>query len=178
MEQQIRDTFPLSEGPGAFDIASTPLTPVARTPQLAWSGVDGPLRFTPAPHKRMKTRAASRRVLIIEDDPASLELYDFLLRSFGYTTNLATNGEEGLAKARFGVPDLILCDIRLPLLGGVEVMKRIKADPFLRSIPIIALTIFSSPGHRERFMAAGFDGYMAKPTIPQDFIRQIQKFLN
>lgn len=118
-----------------------------------------------------------RRILIIEDDPSSRELYDLLLQAFGFATNLAVNGEAGLVQARSFGPDLILCDIRLPGLNGVEVMQRLKADPFFRGIPIIALTIYSSQGQRERLLAAGFDGYLAKPTIPEDFIREIQNFL-
>jgi CheY-like chemotaxis protein len=119
-----------------------------------------------------------RRILIIEDDPLSLELYDDLLQSFGYATLLATNGEAALALARSTRPDLILCDIRLPSLGGVEIMKQLKAEPDLRHIPIIAATIFSSAGHCERFLEAGFDGYIAKPIIPEVFIQQIESVIN
>jgi CheY-like chemotaxis protein len=128
--------------------------------------------------RQLRTTAQSgRRILIIEDDPSSRELYDFLLQHFGHATLLAVNGEEGLALARSTRPDLILCDIRLPKLGGMEVMKELKADGSLRHIPIIALTVFSSAGHRERLLDAGFDGYIPKPTEPETFIRQIESFL-
>lgn len=124
-----------------------------------------------------KNIGAGRRILIIEDDASSRELYGLLLQAFGYATDFAANGEEGLARVRSTSPDLILCDILLPGLDGVEVMKRLKADSSLCRIPIIALTIFSSTGHRERLLAAGFDGYMSKPTIPEEFIREIIELL-
>ncbi len=153
-------------------------TPLSLNP--AFAGVpDGPASAKGEHHNSLaKNVGKGRRILIIEDDPLSLELYDFLLQSFGYLTYLASNGEEGLAKARSTGPDLILCDIRLPLLGGEDVMKQLKADPSFRRIPIIALTIFSSTGHRERLIEAGFDGYIAKPTIPEEFIQQIRSFLS
>jgi two-component system cell cycle response regulator len=119
-----------------------------------------------------------RRILVIEDDPLSLELYDDLLQSVGYATLLATNGEEAVALARSTRPDLVLCDIRLPDMGGVEVMKQFKAEPALRQIPIIAATIFSSAGRCEHLVEAGFDGYIAKPIIAEVFIQQIESFIN
>jgi len=149
------------------------------SPLFARVGRDYPGLFHGGSHNPpAKNVGKGRRILIIEDDPSSLELYDLILRAFGYDTSLARNGEEGLAQASSSRPDLILCDIRLPGLDGVEVMKRIKADPSLRQIPIVALTIFSSTGHRERLLAAGFDGYMSKPTIPEVFVREIIKLLN
>jgi len=120
---------------------------------------------------------SGRRILIIDDDHYSRELYDVLLQHFEYTTLLAANGKEGLALARSGQPDLILCDIRLPQLGGMEVMKALKADESFRHIPIIAITIYSSTGQRERLLEAGFDGYLPKPTDPLAFIQQIEGFL-
>ncbi|MCL4502727.1 MAG: response regulator [Deltaproteobacteria bacterium] len=99
-----------------------------------------------------------------------------MLQAFGYTIVIASDGEEGLALARSARPDLILCDIVIPKLGGVEVMKRLKADESLHHIPIIALTILSSAGHREHLLEAGFDGYLAKPTNPETFIQQIDSF--
>ncbi|MDD5642924.1 MAG: response regulator [Syntrophales bacterium] len=153
------------------------MTPWSLAPQLSRMGKDGP-ELLDGHNPRAKSVGNGRRILIIEDDPSSRELYELLLQAFGFATNLASNGEEGLAKAQNIRPDLILCDIQLPRLGGVEVMQRLKADPSLRRIPIIALTIFSSEGHRERLLAAGFDGYMAKPTIPEDFIQEIEDFFS
>jgi len=156
-----------------------PETAWSLAPLLAGVGRDYPGLFNGGSYNSLGTNEGKgRRILVIDDDPSSLELCDLILQSFGYVTNLAGNGEEGLAKARSTGPDLILCDIRLPGLDGVEVMKRIKTDPFLRRIPIVALTIYSSGGHRERLLAAGFDGYLPKPTIPEVFIREISNILN
>jgi two-component system, cell cycle response regulator DivK len=153
--------------------------PWSRSPVFAGVPKNPPAFFNDGSQNSLAKRVGKgRRILIIEDDPLSLELYDFLLQAFGFVTNLASNGEEGLAKAQSTKPDLILCDIRLPVLDGEEVMKRLKADPVLRHIPVIAVTIFSSSGHREHLLKAGFDGYMAKPTIPEIFIQQINKFLS
>jgi CheY-like chemotaxis protein len=120
---------------------------------------------------------SGRRILIIEDDPFSLELYTILLEAAGYTTLPAANGEEGLAVARREQPDLIICDVKLPKMGGCEVVRDLKTDPLLRQIPIIAVTGLDSTGDRDRLITAGFDGYIAKPIVPETFTRQIVSFL-
>ena len=120
---------------------------------------------------------SGRRILIIEDDPFSQELYADLLEASGYSVVPAVNGEEGLAAARREQPDIIICDVRLPKLGGCEVVRDLKADPVLRQIPIIAVTALDSVGDRERLLAAGFDGYIAKPIEAQAFTSQIVSFL-
>ncbi len=120
---------------------------------------------------------SGRRLLIIEDDPFSLELYTILLEASGYTTLPAADGEAGLALARREQPDLIICDVKLPKLGGCEVVRDLKADPVLRSIPIIAVTILDSVGDQERLLASGFDGYIAKPIVVETFISQLVRFL-
>jgi CheY-like chemotaxis protein len=124
-----------------------------------------------------QTDQSSRRILIIEDDPFSLELYTILLEAADYTTLPAADGEAGLALARREQPDLIICDVKLPKLGGCEVVRDLKADPILRQIPIIAVTALDSVGDRERLLAAGFDGYIAKPIEAKTFTRQIVSFL-
>jgi CheY-like chemotaxis protein len=128
-------------------------------------------------HNPEQTDQSGRRILIIEDDPFSLELYADLLEASGYTVVPAADGEEGLAAARREQPDLIICDIRLPKLGGCAVVRDLKADPALRQIPIIAVTALDSTGDRERLLAAGFDGYIAKPIEAKAFTSQIVSFL-
>jgi len=120
---------------------------------------------------------SGRRILIIEDDPFSLELYTILLESAGYTTLPAADGEAGLASARRETPDLIICDVKLPKLGGCEVVRDLKSDPVLRRIPIIAVTALDSVGDRDRLLVAGFDGYIAKPIVAETFTSQIVSFL-
>ncbi len=89
---------------------------------------------------------------------------------------LATSGEEGLKKARRELPDLIICDIRLPGKGGIEIMRELKADEMLRKIPVVASTILTSAGHRERLLKAGFDGFVPKPICAEKFVDQIEEF--
>jgi CheY-like chemotaxis protein len=117
------------------------------------------------------------RVLIIEDNKANLELVEYLLKASGYTTLTARDGEEGVAAARKEHPDLIICDLQRPIMDGYEVVRELKKDPLLRSIPAIAVTALSMPGDRKQVMSAGFDGYLSKPIDPETFVRTVEGFL-
>ncbi len=118
------------------------------------------------------------RVLIIEDNPESLALMQYLLRAFGHDTVTAQNGEEGLERAATtrGL-DLIVCDVHLPKLDGCEVAQRLKAHPTLHRLHLVAVTALAMVGDRERVLAAGFDGYIAKPIAPREFVGQVEAFL-
>jgi two-component system cell cycle response regulator len=118
-----------------------------------------------------------QRVLIIEDNPANLELMTYLFQAFGYTPLTALNGVEGLELARSEAPDLILCDIRMIGMDGYEVVRRIKSDPALKKIITIAVTAHAMVGDGDRILAAGFDGYLAKPIDPETFVGQVESFL-
>jgi CheY-like chemotaxis protein len=128
-------------------------------------------------HAKQADRSG-RRLLIIEDDPFSLELYTILLEASGYVTLPAADGEKGLALARREQPDLIICDVMLPKLGGCEVVRHLRSDPVLRQVPIIAVTVLDDRGDCERLLAAGFDGYIAKPIDAQVFVEQIEGFFD
>src|SRR5207302_11219726 len=117
------------------------------------------------------------RILIIEDNKANLELAEYLLKASGYTTLTAMDGEEGDRAARKEHPDLIICDLQMPIMDGYEVVKHLKNDPLLRSIPVIAVTALSMPGDRNKVLAAGFDGYLSKPIEPETFVRTVEDFL-
>jgi CheY-like chemotaxis protein len=117
------------------------------------------------------------RILIIEDNPANLELMVYLLNNFGYTTITAMDGEEGLALVKKENPDLIICDIQLPKLNGYEIAEKLNQDPNLSKIPLIAVTAFSMVGDRDKILASGFDDYMAKPIDPENFVKKIEVFL-
>ena len=117
------------------------------------------------------------RILIIEDNPANLELMGYLLRCSGHEVPVATDGQAGLDLARMEAPELIICDIQMPHMTGFEVALRLKADDRLRHIPLVAITAFAMVGDRERVLAGGFDGYMAKPIDPEAFVAQIEAFL-
>lgn len=114
------------------------------------------------------------RIVVIEDDPASLELMRYLLDSFGHDVGCAADGASGLAAVLARRPDLIICDVQLPDTDGLEIARRLKSDPQLRSIPLIAVTASAMVEDRRSILAAGFDVYMAKPITPESFVREIE----
>jgi two-component system cell cycle response regulator len=118
------------------------------------------------------------RILIIEDNPTNLELMSYLLTAFGHTILAAYDGEAGLATALRERPDMIVCDVQLPRLDGYEVARRLKHSAELRAIPLVAVTALAMVGDRERIMATGFDGYIAKPLVPTSFVDQVEAFLS
>ena len=109
-------------------------------------------------------------VLVVEDNPANMTLAVFLLESAGHTVLSATNAEAGLTLAREEQPDLILMDIQLPGMDGLEATRLLKQDDATRGIPVIALTALAMKGDEERIRAAGCDGYIAKPLAYKDFL--------
>ena len=117
------------------------------------------------------------RILIVEDNPTNMELMSYLLTAFGHTPLMAFDGESGVTMAREQRPDLILCDVYLPKLDGYGVVAALKRDPDLRAIPVLAATALAMVGDRERLMEAGFDGYLAKPIEPEQFVGQLAPFL-
>jgi len=117
------------------------------------------------------------RILIIEDNKANLELAEYLLKASGYATLAARDGEEGVRTARKELPDLIICDLQMPVMDGYEVVRNLKKDPQLRSIPVVAVTALSMPGDRGNVLAAGFDGYLSKPIEPETFVRTVEGFV-
>jgi two-component system cell cycle response regulator DivK len=117
------------------------------------------------------------RVLIIEDNPTNLKLATFLLQSVGHTVLSATDAEAGLTAARTEQPDLILMDVQLPGMNGLEATIQLKADAATRSIPVVALTALAMKGDEERIRAAGCDGYIAKPMRYQELITTVATHL-
>ena len=113
------------------------------------------------------------RVLIVEDNPANMKLATFLLESAGHTVLSATDAEAGLTLARGERPNLILMDIQLPGMDGLEATALLKRDDTTSAIPVIALTALAMKGDEERIRAAGCDGYVAKPMDYQDFLATI-----
>ena len=113
------------------------------------------------------------RILVIEDNPANMRLAVFLLESAGHTVLCAVDAEAGLTSARSDKPDLVLMDIQLPGMDGLEATAILKADPATRAIPVIALTSLVMKGDEARIRAAGCDGYIAKPLAYKDFLSVI-----
>lgn len=113
------------------------------------------------------------RVLVIEDNPANMTLATFLLESGGHVALTATDAETGLTIARDQQPDLILMDIQLPGMDGLQATMLLKHDPATQAIPVIALTALAMKGDEERIRAAGCDGYIAKPLSYRDFLASV-----
>lgn len=117
------------------------------------------------------------RILIIEDNPANIELMSFLLSAYGHTPLAAPDGARGVAAARSERPDLVACDVNLPGMNGFEVLAAIKAEPGLAAVPVLAVTALAMAGDREHVLAAGFDGYISKPIEPDSFVAELEAFL-
>ena len=118
------------------------------------------------------------RILVIEDNPANMELMTYLLTAFGHTALSAGDGEEGVAAALRFIPDLILCDLSLPKLDGYGVVRRLRAEESLRGVPVIAVTASAMVGDRDKVLATGFDGYISKPITPETFVAAVESYLS
>ena len=116
-------------------------------------------------------------ILILEDNPTNLELMVFLLQSFGFETSCAGDGQEALGSLGLMRPDLIICDLEMPVMDGYEFARRVRADPELRGIPMVAVSAYAMVGDRERIMAHGFDSYITKPVDPENFVKLIEHYL-
>jgi two-component system, cell cycle response regulator DivK len=117
-------------------------------------------------------------ILIVEDNPANMKLATFLLESADYSVISAINAEVGLTRAREERPDLILMDIQLPGMDGLQATTILKADDATRNIPVIALTALAMKGDEQRILAAGCDGYVAKPLDYKDFLSVVKRQLD
>ncbi len=120
----------------------------------------------------------TKRVLVVEDQPDNRQIIHDLLASVGYDTVEALDGEEGVRLAEACRPDLILMDIQLPRLDGYEATRRIKANPELRHIPIIAVTSYALSGDDAKAAEAGCDGYVTKPFSPRQLLATVRRFLS
>ena len=118
------------------------------------------------------------RVLVIEDNAANLTFAVFLLESASHQVMTAADAEEGLACARSEIPDLILMDIQLPGMDGLEATAQLKRDEATRNIPVIALTALAMKGDEERIRAAGCNGYIAKPMHYKEFLAAVSAQLS
>ncbi len=117
------------------------------------------------------------RVLVIEDNPANMKLALLLLRKAGYGTLAAADAEEGLRLAREQRPGLVLMDIQLPGMDGLQATRLLKADEATRNIKVVALTAYAMKGERDNIQAAGCDGYLAKPLRYREFYAKVAEML-
>ncbi len=117
------------------------------------------------------------KILVVEDNPANMKLAVFLLQQAGHVVLSATDAELGLSLARDEAPDLILMDIQLPGMDGLEAIAELKRDEVTRAIPVIALTALAMKGDEARIRAAGCDAYIAKPMRYQEVLATVEKQL-
>ena len=118
-----------------------------------------------------------KKVLVVDDNEANIRLVRFILEKHGCQVYEARNGADGVASAIQKKPDLILMDVQLPDIDGLEATKRIRASEADGDIPIIALTSYAMPGDKEKCLAAGCTGYIAKPINVDTFIAEIEEIL-
>ena len=120
----------------------------------------------------------AKTVLIVEDNELNMKLFRDLLEAHGYQTSGTSNGFEALDLVRKLRPDLILMDIQLPQVSGLEVTRWIKDDPELRTIPVVAVTAFAMKGDEEKIREGGCEDYIAKPISVAKFLETVQRFLS
>ena len=118
-----------------------------------------------------------KRILVVEDNETNLYLIRFILKKSGYEVIEARDGASGLESAIKEKPDLIIMDIQLPDIDGLESTKRIRASEAGSDVPIIALTSYAMTGDREKALDAGCTGYIEKPINPETFVAEIEKYL-
>ena len=120
---------------------------------------------------------ANELILIVEDNPKNLKLVRDTLQVKGYQTIAAGTGEEGVRLARERQPALVLMDIQLPGISGIEALGQLRADPATRAIPVIAVTASVMIHDRTRIMAAGFDGFQGKPISVRELLETVRRLL-
>ncbi len=119
----------------------------------------------------------AKTILIVEDNELNMKLFHDLLEAHGYKTIEAHSGPEALKLAARIRPDLIILDIQLPEISGLQVTKELKADPSLAGIPVIAVTAFAMKGDEERIRAGGCEDYIAKPISVAGFLEKVKRYL-
>ena len=121
---------------------------------------------------------ATKTVLVVEDNDLNMKLFHDLLEAHGYNILQTKDGMEALRMAREHRPDLILMDIQLPEVSGLEVTKWIKEDDELKAIPVVAVTAFAMKGDEEKIREGGCEAYIAKPISVTNFLETVERFLN
>jgi two-component system, cell cycle response regulator DivK len=119
----------------------------------------------------------SKTVLIVEDNELNMKLFHDLVKSLGLKVLQTKNGMEALSMAREHLPDLVIMDIQLPEVSGIEVAGWIKADPAIAHIPVLAVTAFAMKGDEDRIRASGCDGYLSKPIAVGSFLQTVKGFV-
>jgi two-component system cell cycle response regulator DivK len=116
-----------------------------------------------------------KQILVVEDNDKNMKLFRDVLLATGYRPLEATTGGEAIDLAITQSPDLVLMDIQLPDVDGIQALQRLRADVRTAGIPVLAVTALAMEGDRERFLAEGFDGYLSKPVDVREFIRAVRR---
>ncbi len=124
------------------------------------------------------SNGSAKTVMVVEDNDLNMKLFHDLLEAHGYNILQTKDGMEALRLAREHRPDLILMDIQLPEVSGLEVTKWIKEDDSLKSIPVVAVTAFAMKGDEEKIREGGCEAYIAKPISVTNFLQTVARFLN
>ena len=119
----------------------------------------------------------AKKILIVEDNELNLKLFRDLLGANGYETFETKEGIEAISLTRQVMPDLIIMDIQLPEISGLDITRKIKADAQIRHIPVVAVTAFAMKDDEEKIMLAGCEAYLSKPIAIDDFLATIRRFL-
>jgi len=120
--------------------------------------------------------SAGVQILVVEDNEKNMKLFRDVLHASGYRTLEAATGERAVELVFEHRPDLVLMDIQLPDIDGIEALSRLRADGRTSSVPVLALTAQAMEGDRERFLAAGFDGYLSKPVDIAEFVATVKRY--
>jgi CheY-like chemotaxis protein len=149
-------------------------------PQLSGRKPSGSTARRPGAKTRAELRSASKtrkRILLVDDDPEILELFSELLSAEGYQVDRAAHALGAICAVIRHPPDLILADIRMPIVDGAELALELKRHRDSCHIPVVALTGYDTPGMRESALQAGYDEYITKPIVPRKFLRQLATLL-
>jgi two-component system cell cycle response regulator DivK len=118
-----------------------------------------------------------QKILVVEDNELNLKLFCDLLRAHGYEAEPVRDGREAVARARSFAPDLIIMDIQMPHVSGLEIIQELKADAHLRNMPVMAVTAYAARGDEERIRDAGAEGYVSKPISVARFVEAVGQLL-
>jgi len=124
------------------------------------------------------TGVERKRILVVDDNAGNLKLFTLLLASPRHDVRTAMSAEEALEVLGSFQPDLMILDVQMPHLDGLELTRRLKADPLRRAIPILVVTAYAMKGDEDRVRAAGADGYISKPVDKKAFRQMVAEFLN
>ena len=121
--------------------------------------------------------SVAKRILVVEDNDLNRKLFCDLLKANGFAVEPVADGMEAIARARSFVPNLVIMDIQLPSISGLELIEALKGDPELRTIPVLVVTAYAGKGDEERIRDAGAEGYLAKPVSITPFMAAVRKLI-